>query len=86
MATGGNNLRVPDDLLSQAQRMARTQGRTADERAADALERYLAHEWLNRLEREGQERRQSEALTSEEDVAQLVERAISEHRREQRGR
>ncbi|MDQ2949281.1 MAG: hypothetical protein M3Y27_25635 [Acidobacteriota bacterium] len=36
-----NNLYVPDDLLDQAQRIAKSQGRTADDLAADALKRYI---------------------------------------------
>ncbi len=41
MATTDNNLRVPDDLLKQARRMAEAEGCTADDLAADALKRYI---------------------------------------------
>ena len=41
MATTDNNLRVPEDLLDQARRMAEAEGCTPDELAADALKRYI---------------------------------------------
>lgn len=44
-----NNLHVPDEILAQARKRAESEGRTADELAADALKRYLAHEMLNEL-------------------------------------
>jgi hypothetical protein len=37
MATMDNNLHIPDDLLAQAEKFAASQGRTADDVAADAL-------------------------------------------------
>src|SRR5471030_245721 len=46
MATNDNNLRVPDELRTQAAEIAKRQGRTADDLAADALKRYIAHERL----------------------------------------
>jgi hypothetical protein len=36
-----NNLGIPADLLAQVQRLADSQGRTAGDLAADALQRYL---------------------------------------------
>lgn len=57
MASTDNNVRVPEDLLAQMQAAAREKGKSADELVTDALKRYLANEWMNRLEREGQERR-----------------------------
>ncbi len=65
--------------------MAASQGRTAD-LAADPLRRYLAHEWLNKIEREGQECRRQLGLKSDEEVEAVVDRAISEYRNEQRSR
>jgi hypothetical protein len=83
MAT--NNLHIPDDLLAQAERLAASQGRTADDLAADALKRYLAHEWLNKLDREGADNRRRDGLESDEDVERAVELAIAEFRSKQRG-
>ena len=40
MATTDNNIHIPDDLLAQAEKLATSQGRTADDLAADALKRY----------------------------------------------
>jgi hypothetical protein len=48
---------VPNELLEQAQRMAESQGRTADEVAADALKRYLARQWLHTTGRNAGENR-----------------------------
>jgi hypothetical protein len=70
--------------MAQAERLAVRQGRTADELAADALKRYIAHEWLNKLDREGQEGRRRLGMKSDEDVERLVDRAIAESRDEQR--
>jgi len=86
MATADKNLHIPDDLLAQAEKLAASQGRTADDVAADALKRYLAHEWLTKIEREGQERRWHLGLKSDEEAEAVVDRAISEYRDEQRGR
>jgi predicted transcriptional regulator len=75
-----NNVHVPDDLLSQAEELAKRQGRSRDDIAADALKRYLAHEWLNKMERDGQEQRQKHGLGTEEDINCVVERAVSDYR------
>ena len=83
MAT--NNLHIPDDLLAQAEQLAASQGRTADDLATDALKRYLAHEWLNKLDREGTDHRRRYGLESDEDVERAVELAIAEFRSKQRG-
>jgi hypothetical protein len=66
--------------------LAASQGRTADDVATDALNRYLAHEWLNEIEREGQDRRRRLGLKSDEEVDAVVDRAITEYRNAQRGR
>lgn len=77
-----NNVCVPEDLLSQAQRLAESQGRTADELAAEALRRYLAHEWLTKLEREGMENRKRYGLKTDEEVEAYVDQVIHEYRRD----
>ena len=84
MAT--NNLHIPDDLLALAEQLAASQGRTAHDLATDALKRYLAHEWLNRLDREGAGHRRRYRLESDEDVERAVELAITESRSERRRR
>jgi hypothetical protein len=39
-----NNLRVPEELFEQIERLGERQGRSADDVAADALRRYLEAE------------------------------------------
>jgi predicted transcriptional regulator len=41
MPSPGNNVRIPDDLLQRARILAEAEGRTPDDPAATALERYL---------------------------------------------
>ena len=78
MATTDNNLHIPEELLAQAERIAQSQGRTTDDLAADALKRYLAHEELDEVQREGQDNRRRLGLESDEDVDRFVESAITE--------
>jgi hypothetical protein len=85
MATTENNLHIPEELLAQAEQIAKSQGRTTDALAADALKRYLAHEWLDKVQREGKDNRRRLKLVSDEDVDRFVESAITESRRERRG-
>ena len=75
-----NNLHIPDDLLSAVNQAAGADGKTADEIAADALRRYLAHRKLDELGEYGRE--QSARLGYTEDD---VPRLIAESRRENRG-
>jgi predicted transcriptional regulator len=81
-----NEIHIPADLLAQVQSVAKSQGRTTDEVAADALKRYLAREWANRLSREGEENRRRLGLETEEQAEEYVNRTIAEYRRESRGR
>ena len=80
MATTGNNVRVPEELLVQMQAAAREKGKSADELATDALKRYLANEWMNELEREGEERRRQLGLKTDDEVERYVDQAITEQR------
>jgi predicted transcriptional regulator len=84
MATTGNNLRIPDELREQAAEIARRQGRTADDLAADALRRYIAHERLEELARYGRDRAKELGLDkpTEEEAVAFVERVIGEDRTE----
>jgi hypothetical protein len=76
-----NNLHIPDDLLSTVNEPAGTDGKTADEIAADSLRRYLAHRKLEELGKYGREQSLRLGYT-EADVPRL----IAESRRENRGR
>jgi len=81
-----NEIHVPADLLAQVQNIAKSQGRTTDEVAADALKRYLAREWAKRLSRVGEENRRRLGLETEEQGEEYVNRMIADYRRESRGR
>lgn len=84
MAATDNNLHIPEELLAQAERIAQSQGRTTDDLAADALKRYLAHEWLDKVQREAHDNRRRLGLVSDEDVDRFVESAVRESRSERR--
>ena len=75
-----NNLHVPEDLLAQAQQRAETQARSADDLAADALQRYLAHELLIELSQGAEERRRKAGVKTEENVERYVDWVIHRHR------
>jgi hypothetical protein len=86
MATTGNNLRVPDELRKQAARIAGRQGRTADDLAADALKRYIAHDKLEELAHFGRQRANELGLDipADDRAMAIVERAIADDRRKRR--
>ena len=48
MATDAN-IKIPDDLLAQAQRLAQAEGKTADELAAEAVKREVARRLLAQI-------------------------------------
>ncbi len=80
MATTDNNVRVPEELLAQMQTAAGEKSKSADKLITDALKRYLANEWMDTLEREGQESRRQLGLKTDDDVERYVDKAITEHR------
>lgn len=84
MATIDNNLRVPDELRAEAAEIARRQGWTADDLAAEALKRYLVHEKLEELALFGQRRVREMGLDklSEAEKEAYIERVIRETREE----
>jgi predicted transcriptional regulator len=86
MATTDNNLRVPDELREQAAELAERQGRSADEIAAEALRRYIAHEKLEELSRYGQQRGREMGLDrlSEDEAMAFVESVKHDLRNERR--
>ena len=75
-----NNLRIPEDLFIQAQRLAATQGRSTDDVAADALKQYIETQQnvraLDELATWGAGHARSHGFRPSD-----VERAISEVRR-----
>jgi hypothetical protein len=84
MATIDNNLRVPDELWKETARLAARQGRSADDLAADALKRYIAHEKLDELTGVGLQCTREMGLDklSDEERDEYIERAIRETRQE----
>ena len=75
-----NNLHIPDDLLAAINEVARADGKSTDQIAADAVRRYLAHRKLDELGQYGREQSRRLGLT-EADLPRL----IAESRRENRG-
>jgi predicted transcriptional regulator len=75
------NVYIPEDLLTQLQAKAAAEGKSADELAAEALKRYLNREWLERMGREGLERRKQYGLKTDEEVEEFVQKAIEDYRR-----
>ena len=77
---------MPDELRAQAAEIADQQGRTADDLAADALRRYIAHERLEELSRYGRELAKEVGLDklTEEQAMAFVERVVDVNRTEHR--
>ncbi len=82
MATDAN-IKLPDNLLAQAQRTAQAEGTTADDFVAEATERLLQDRFWERNKREAAKRRGNMTDTQ---VQEYVDRVIHEHRAETRGR
>jgi hypothetical protein len=80
MAATDNNLRVPEELREAAAKLAKRQGRSADDLAAEALRRYLeaaqSIQELNDLASWGQRHARERGFKPAD-----VERAISDVRR-----
>jgi hypothetical protein len=74
-----NNVHIPDDLLSAVIEAATADGKTADDVAADALRRYLAHRQLEELGQYGREQTSRLGYT-EADVPRLIAESRREHR------
>lgn len=66
--TAANTIHISDNLLAQVERVAASQGRTADELAADA-----------QIAREGEENRLRLDLETEEEVEAYVHRKIADN-------
>jgi hypothetical protein len=68
---------VPDDLRQAVEAAAQADGKTVDEIGIEALKPRLARRALERLNREAEGRREGK---SDEEVAAIIERAISDVR------
>ncbi len=71
------SIALPDDVYERVQQIAAAEGTTVDQLATTAIERDLARRWLDRIGREGDQRRGD---MSEAEVEAVVERAVLESR------
>ena len=71
------SIAVPDAVYERVQQIAAAEGTTVDQLATKAIERDLARRWLDRIGREGDERR---VTMTDAEVEALVERAVQESR------
>ena len=71
------SIAVPDTVYERVQQIAEAEGTTVEELATRAIERDLARRWLDRIGREGDQRRGD---MSEADVDAVVEQAVRESR------
>jgi CopG family transcriptional regulator/antitoxin EndoAI len=75
------SLSLPPQLLREAEKMAKKEGRTKSELFREALRRYLAEQSFRELQRYGASRARKLGIDAEEDIQRLIE----EYRQEQRG-
>lgn len=71
------SIAVPDTVYERVQQIADAEGTTVEELATRAIERDLARRWLDRIGREGDQRRGD---MSEAGVDAVVEQAVRESR------
>ena len=71
------SIAVPDAIYESVQQIAAAEGTTVEQLATKAIERDLARRWLDRIGREGDQRR---ANRSEAEVDAVVEQAVRESR------
>jgi hypothetical protein len=74
---------VPSDVREAMENVTRAEGTTIDELAVSAFKHEISRRFLEKIKREGHARR---AGKSDEEVAEIVDRAISEVRDESRVR
>ncbi len=71
------SIAVPDAVYERVQQVAAAEGTTVEQLATKAIERDLARRWLDRIGREGDQRRGD---MSDAEVEAVVERAVQESR------
>jgi predicted transcriptional regulator len=67
------SIAVPEAIYERVQQIAAAEGSTVEQLATKAIERDLARRWLDRIGREGDQRR---ADMSDADVETIVEQAV----------
>jgi predicted CopG family antitoxin len=71
------SIAVPDTVYERVQQVAAAEGMSVDQVATKAIERDLARRWLDRVGREGDQRRGD---MSDAEVETIVEQAVRESR------
>ena len=71
------SIAVPAAVYERVQQIAAAEGTTVDRLATKAIERDLARRWLDRIGREGDQRR---GHMSDAEVEAVVEQAVQEFR------
>ena len=74
---------LPDDLLREAERIARQEARTRSELIRDALRQYLTSRRWQRLRQWGAETAARLGLRSEADLQRLLDKARARRRKAQ---
>ena len=72
------NIRLPDDVLTQAQRIAQAEGKTADDIATEAVKRDIARRLIANLKWNG-----SPTGMTEEQEIEVSTAAVHDYRRGQ---
>ena len=71
------SIAVPDAVYERVQQIAAAEGTTVEQLATKAIERDLARRWLDRIGREGEQRRGD---MSDAEVETIVEQPVRESR------
>ena len=71
------SIALPDAIYERVQQVAAAEGTTVEQLATKAIESDLARRWLDRVWREGDQRRGD---MSDADVETIVEQAVRESR------
>jgi hypothetical protein len=71
------SIAVPEAVYERVQQVAADEGTTVEQLATKAIERDLARRWLDRIGREGDQRRGD---MSEAEVEAVIEQAVRESR------
>jgi hypothetical protein len=82
MATDAN-IKLPGQLLAQAQAIAQQEGKSVDDLATEAVDKLVKDRHWERMKREANQRRGS---MTDEQVQEYVDKVIHDYRREQRER
>jgi hypothetical protein len=71
------SIAVPEAVYDRVQQVTADEGTTVEQLATKAIERDLARRWLDRIGREGDQRR---GIMSDAEVEAVVEQAVQQSR------